>query len=139
MGRNKARGNKIQPADFSEEMKYLLEQYGDHVASVTVSIVEVVADNAREKLRSKSTGSFSDRTGRYRRGWRAELRKGRIGVDATVYNKTDYRLTHLLEYGHIMRNGKRSKPYPHIAEVNEEAIRQFERGLLEGLKEMNSA
>ena len=49
MGRSKARGNKIQPADFSEEMKYLLEQYGDHVASVTVSIVEVVADKTAVK------------------------------------------------------------------------------------------
>lgn len=135
----RTRGKLIKPADFSKEMNNLLDLLGDEVASVTVDVVEVVADDARKKLRSKSTGSFRDRTGKYRRGWRAELRKTNTGVTATVYNKTDYRLTHLLEYGHIMRNGKRSKAYPHIAAVNDEAIRQFERGLLERLKELNSA
>lgn len=130
----RVKGQQIQPADFSAAMNELLAEYGDEVASVTVKVVEEVGKDARKKLRSKETGSFKDRTGDYRRGWRAEFKKTRTGATATVYNETDYRLTHLLEYGHIMRNGKRSKAYPHIAEVNDEAIRQFEQELVQKLE-----
>lgn len=133
---SKAKGIRIKPEDFSQYMNSLLEEFGAEVASVTETVSYDVAQQAKSKLRQKSAGDFSNITGSYRRGWRAELRKYNYGVTATVYNKTDYRLTHLLEFGHEVKNkpnqtapvGK-AKPHPHIADVNDWAIEQFELGL----------
>ena len=132
---SKPKGTRIEPKDFSMWMNTLLDWYGAEVASVTVQAADKASKEARDKLKSKSTGAFKDITGSYRRGWRATLRKTNTGVDARVYNLTDYRLTHLLEFGHQMRSGGRSKEFPHISTVNDWAIEQFEKYLWTGLED----
>ena len=86
-------------------------------------------------LRSNNAGAFKNKTGAYRRGWRATLKKNNLGVVARVYNATDWQLTHLLEYGHnVVRGGKiigSVDPYPHISDVNNWAIKEFEDELTE--------
>lgn len=128
---------RIEPKDFSALMNTLLDSYGAEVKSVAVSAADDVSKEARDKLKSKSAGGFQNITGSYRRGWRAVLRKSAIGVDARVYNATDYRLTHLLEFGHQLRNGGRSEPFPHIGTVNDWAIEQFEKYLSKGLEDLS--
>ena len=132
------RGVLIKPENFSDEMNFLLDQYGDSVFSITMSITKKISDEAAAKLRT--AGGFTDRRGRYRKNWVAELRKyaSRWKVIATVYNKKEYRLTHLLEKGHRAFNqygnsGKTTTAYPHIADVEAWAITAFEEGLREGL------
>lgn len=144
----KAKGKEIQPKDFSKYMNALLEEYGAEVASVTVTAADNVARSARKKLMQKTAGDFKDLTGDYRKGWRATLRKTHISVDARVYNATDYRLTHLLEKGHVIKNQfgvtkneekkKEADAHPHIANVNDWAIEQFELQLAEQLERLNS-
>ena len=48
--------------------------------------------------------------------------KNRLNIESDVHNKEHYRLTHLLEYGHIAKNGKRVGARPHIAVVDEWAV-----------------
>ena len=127
----------IEPKDFSAWMNTLLDEYGAEVAAVTAEAADKASKEARDKLKSKSTGSFQDITGSYRRGWRVTFKKTNTGVEARVYNKTDYRLTHLLEFGHQMRNGGRAKAFPHIAAVNDQAIAQFEKNLKKGLEDLS--
>lgn len=143
-----AKGQAIDPKDFSDYMNALLEEYGAEVASVTATAADDVARSARKKLMQKTAGDFKDLTGDYRKGWRATLRKFATGVTATVYNKTDYRLTHLLEKGHVIKNQfgvtknekkkKEADAHPHIADVNDWAIEQFEIQLAEQLERLSS-
>lgn len=144
----KAKGREIEPKDFSQYMNALLEEYGAEVASCTVTAADNVSRSARKKLMQKTTGNFNDLTGDYRKGWRATLRKFAYGVEARVYNATDYRLTHLLEKGHVIKNQfgftkkeekkKEADAHPHIANVNDWAIEQFELQLAEQLEKLNS-
>lgn len=132
----------IEPKDFTKVMNELLDEYGADVLSVTVSAADDTSKQARNELRKMSSGGFNDVTGRYRRGWRASLKKSTLSVEATVYNETDYRLTHLLENGHVVKNqygetGASAKAFPHISEVNDWAIEQFESKLAEGIEKLN--
>jgi hypothetical protein len=53
----------------------------------------------------------------------------------TVYNKTDYQLTHLLEKGHAIAGGTGRVPaYPHIGPVERKYIPQYEERINEILK-----
>lgn len=118
-------------------MNALLEEYGDKVIDIAITAADDTSKDARSMLRSNNSGAFKNRTGNYRRGWRATLKKNNFGVVARVYNKTDWRLTHLLENGHnVTRKGViigHVDAYPHIASVNDWAVKSFEDALTEGI------
>lgn len=138
----RTKGKLIGVNDFSPYLKELLDEYGDEVFHAVVSSAEKTGKESRNKLRT--AGDFSNRSGRYRKGWRAELTKTRLSAYATVYNATDYQLTHLLEKGHDVKNRKagpsigHAGSFPHISEVNDWAIEQFELELAMAIEGRNS-
>ena len=99
-----------------------LQGYSAQVAGRVKAAAKRVAKEAAGQLKQTSP----NRTGDYRKGWRsrAEL-VGITGDVYQVYNATDWQLTHLLENGHIGRDGKRVKPFAHIAQVEAQAIDSF--------------
>lgn len=141
----KAKGKSIGVDQLSPYLRALMDEYDRDVFSFTVEATDKVAKDATRKLRQNSTGTFQNRTGNYRRAWRAELKKTHTSILATIYNKTEYRLTHLLEKGHAVKNRKggptvgQAKAYPHIAGVEEWAIEQFEIELAKAIERANSA
>ena len=71
-------------------------------------------------------GKLKGSSGLYRKGWRMKTYTEN-GVKAVkVYNETCYQLTHLLEFGHLAKNGKFVKPVPHIKQAEELAERVLE-------------
>ena len=96
-----------------------LAEYDQEIADATKRITDQVAKQAVDALKKSSPKL----TGSYRKGWRkkqsyADKRTKRN----TVYNETDYQLTHLLEHGHASRNGGRVRAIQHIAPVEQAAI-----------------
>ena len=73
-----------------------------------------------------SGGKLKGSSGLYRKGWRMKTYTEN-GVKAVkVYNETCYQLTHLLEFGHLAKNGKFVQPVPHIKQAEELAGRVLE-------------
>lgn len=71
-------------------------------------------------------GKLKGSSGLYRKGWRIKTYTEN-GVKAVkVYNETCYQLTHLLEFGHLAKNGKFVQPVPHIKQAEELAERILE-------------
>ena len=71
-------------------------------------------------------GKLKGSSGLYRKGWRMKTYTEN-GVKAVkVYNETCYQLTHLLEFGHLAKNGKFVQPVPHIKQAEELAERILE-------------
>lgn len=107
----------ILPGDFSSEINSILAEYGDHASKCLVEVIPDVAKNATKQL--KATNVYKRKTGRYNKGWTASTDVRRTEVKSVVHNRTDYQLSHLLEFGHAKANGGRTKAFPHIAKVND--------------------
>lgn len=96
-----------------------LAEYDQEIADATKRITDEVAKEAVDDLKKSSPKL----TGSYRKGWRKKQSYAdRRTKRNTVYNETDYQLTHLLEYGHASRNGGRVRAIQHIAPVEQAAI-----------------
>lgn len=61
-------------------------------------------------------------TGDYKKSWRVkEAYESAEGIRVVVHSKNEYRLAHLLEYGHAKRNGGRVEGKPHIQPAEQHA------------------
>ena len=104
-----------------------LAAFGVQIDDSVQEVFDEVGQEAVKQLREKSPKSeTSPRRGQYAKGWRYERGKKVKGVTMSyVRNKTDPQLTHLLEFGHALRNGGRARAFPHIAPVNDEVPNLF--------------
>lgn len=99
-----------------QQLAEILEDYSETVKDVRDKVFKQTAKEAVQKLRNTSPHSSGD----YARSW--TMKTDRDGA-VTVYNKEHYRLTHLLENGHVIRNKKgtygRTNGIKHIQPVEE--------------------
>lgn len=112
-----------------------LKEFAEDVDKALSTATKEAGNYAENRLQSTSP----KRTGDYRASWDQQYKRGRNGYNLVVYSQApEYRLTHLLEFGHQVRN-KNGGPYgkaraiPHIEPVQKEAeakLREaFEREL----------
>lgn len=114
--------------DFESEIKNALVSYVEEVQADVSDVVVQVAKEAAEKLKRSSP----NRTGKYARGWASRAVTDRLGTNAVVYGKKDtYPLAHLLEHGHAKRGGGRVNGIVHIKPVEEWAIAEAEKRIIE--------
>ena len=113
------------------QMKELLDEIDREVQDSTKNGINNVAKESVQKLRNTSPV----KTGSYAKGWGT---KKQGDMDVVVHNRTDYQLTHLLENGHVIRNKKgtygRAPAHKHIKPVEEWAIDELPRRILEGIE-----
>ncbi len=126
--------------DLQKEVSEVLNDYGSEVAEAVSEAVVEVSKMAVKKLKQrKSFASDSKATGKYAKGWKSKIEKSRMGTNAIVYNAVRPDRIHLLENGHITRNGNgRTYPmtpaYSHVAPVEQEVIADFEKIIAEKVK-----
>lgn len=109
--------------DLSREIAKVLAEYSEEVENQTDNLAKATADKAVGILKSTSPR----KKGKYAKHWKfTKNKKGNY----VIHNAPQtYRLTHLLERSHLLRNGGRSKAQPHIAPVEEMVIREMTEGL----------
>lgn len=74
----------------------------------------------------QNSNAYKDISGDYRKGWAIRTKRERYGINVLIYNKLKPGLTHLLEKGHVTKNGtgRRYRDTPahsHIAQAREKA------------------
>ena len=120
----------IQPAELRSVVDGIIDDYTTEVSEAVSMAVTKTANEAVSELK-QGKGGFNDK--KYSRGWTKQVVKHRLYSEATVYNKTHGHLTHLLEFGHVTRNGGRTRAFPHIAPVNDQVGNMFEEAFEEAL------
>lgn len=108
------------------------EILNDYSYSIQESIEEEAKSIAKETAKElkASNKTYKIRTGQYNKGWAVKTQKSKGEILCTVYNSKQWQLTHLLEKGHINRDGKtRTKPYVHIAPVEEKQVTKYTRNV----------
>lgn len=113
----------IRVNELAQELAQGLSEYSQEVADEIKKVTDEVAEEAVRELKSESPVL----TGSYAKGWKKKnAYESKSSKRNTVYNKTDYQLTHLLEKGHVGRDGRRVKAIEHIRPIEEKAMADFE-------------
>ena len=105
------------------DVRDILNEYSEEIQD---GITQAAIDISKETA-SKLKITSPKRTGAYRKSWSVKKETGRGWILCTVHNKKHYRLTHLLENGHMKRNGGKVAPRVHIKPVEEIAVKTFEK------------
>ena len=131
-------GQNINIDKLSIEILKKMDIYKNATIETVEAAVKETAAATVEKLKSSSPGA-----GSYHKSWhskRDSSLRGKWRFSLVVCSKKpDYRLTHLLEYGHkLTRNGKpigigSVKAKPHIKDAEEFAVKELEEKLRRGL------
>lgn len=114
-------------------IKKTLDQYDEDVFGLTEEAVKKVTRAGANAVKQSAvqvldTKSNSD----YVKGWTSRLETGRTSVHGTIYNRLVPGLPHLLEHGHVSRNGtgRTFDPvpaYPHIGPVEDKITEELEK------------
>ena len=120
------------------QMERILDQYDEKVHRETNKAMDTASKGTASKLKNESPRRPGG--GQYAKGWAVHKERDRNGLDARiVYNKTAPYLTHLLENGHVIKNGKgefgRVGPVKHIAPAEEWGASEYQDEIERGLEQ----
>ena len=101
---------------------------------ITDGVRQAVTQTARETTAELRSASPKE-SGEYARGWKSRtVFESEGDIRLRVYNAKKPQLTHLLEFGHALRKGGRTRAFPHIAPAEERAAQTLERDVEKALR-----
>ena len=116
------------------EINDILDEYSEDIQEAIILETERVAKMGVNRLKQTSP----KRTGKYAKGWKVKTTKRKNYVGATIYNSTNWQLTHLLEKPHVIKNKNGtygiSKPQVHIRPVEQKCILEYEQNIEDIIK-----
>lgn len=104
----------MQIDKLSDAIMQELEDYSEDVAKAMKESVKKASEDCMTEIKNHIT--FTQRSGKYVKSFKLKTSY----EDENTLRKTwyvsgkEYRLTHLLEYGHAKVNGGRTRAFPHI-------------------------
>lgn len=116
--------NKITTDQLGSLVSEILDDYAEEVADVVTDEITKAAKLAQTQIRNTAPKNH----GNYARSWSYKNTEGKSRMKKyfiqgkVVYSKSPhYRLAHLLENGHALRQGGRTRAFPHIAPAEQRA------------------
>lgn len=127
----------IKVDDLSKEISNIMQDFVDVTEENIEKAVTKTAKTALQELKkanppgSGKYGSWDE----YNKSWKITQTKKdkRYHKKATIHNAKHYRLTHLLEKGHAMVNGGRTRAFPHIKPVADKTEKLFIENIKKGI------
>lgn len=132
-------GRKTPVDQLAKAITKIMEEYNEDVSEEVGKIAEAIGKKGLQALRrnTKNTFPVNGRTkssGEYAKGWKMDVNRQRLKTTVTIYNDHPGK-PHLLEYGHVTRNGTgrtfgKTPAHVHIQPVADELVTAFEREVM---------
>lgn len=117
--------------NLTAELMADLSQYTAEVSEAVKKAVDEVAKECKENIQADSPV----KTGKYKKGWKVKTTfEDNLQKHVTVYNSTYGRLTHLLENGHALKRGGRTRAFPHIKKNEQKSVIELEKKVREAIE-----
>lgn len=121
--------------DLSKAVAAVLSEYEESVVETVQRVTNELAKDGLSKVKAASPVSGkSPKSSAYRSGWSKKVITNRLGASAIIYNGKYPGLVHLLEKGHALRNGGRSRAQPHVAPVQEWMSTELQKRIEEAIQ-----
>lgn len=119
-----------------------VSQMADVIMEGLKEYAQLAADDMKKAVKKAGTQARKDiqenapvKTGAYAKSWVAKTTKETANaMEIVVYSRNRYQLAHLLEFGHALRKGGRTRAFPHIAPAEERAAQTLEREVEKALR-----
>lgn len=120
----------------SATISSVLAEYVDDVNRSSQECVKEVTKAGARAVKQAAQSSFDGKE--YAQGWTSRVDDTRFGAVGVIYNQKQPGLPHLLEYGHVSRNGTGRtfgtvKGVEHIAPVEQKIVEEFEQKIRIGV------
>lgn len=125
-------GRKTPVDKLSNEIGAILAEYGQDIETEMEEAVKRVSKAGAKALRAKSKQTFKG-SGDYAKEWASTVETGAHSAQGVIYNKDLPGLPHLLEYGHLNRDGSRTPGRAHISVIEEQIIAEFTQEVERGI------
>lgn len=116
----------------------IFEDYTEEVQESIQKACRKCAQNTAQNIKENiSKAGIKSKRGKYKKSWKVKRTDGAdydYYTDAYIVHSEQHQLTHLLEHGHALPQGGRSKAYPHIAPAEEKAKEELPKLIEEHIK-----
>ena len=105
-----------------------VSQMADVIMEGMEEYARLAADDVKKAVKKAGTQARKDIQEN------APVKTGAYAMEIVVYSRNRYQLVHLLEFGHALRKGGRTRAFPHIAPAEERAAQTLEREVEKALR-----
>lgn len=131
--------NHVSVDNLSKKIQEYLYEYHEDITDEVKETAQRIGNEAKAELIRLSPVSDTDvilkggtvhKKGEYAKGWTISSQSSKNVHVKKIWNKTNYQLTHLLEFGHLKRNGTRwVNAQPHVRDTEKTYLKKFEKEL----------
>ena len=119
-----------------------VSQMADVIMEGLAEYAQLAAEDMKKAVKKAGAEAKKDiqagapvKTGAYKKSWTAKTTKETANaMEIVVYSRNRYQLAHLLEFGHALRKGGRTRAFPPIAPAAERAAQILEQEVEKALR-----
>ena len=123
--------NKVSVSELADAVMEGLVEY----AELATEDMKAAVKKAGQTVRKEIQAGAPVKTGAYKKSWAVKTTKNTAdAMKVVVHSRNRYQLAHLLEFGHALRKGGRTRAFPHIAPAEERAAQILEQEVEKALR-----